>query len=268
MKAILCWTTFLACQCVMFASSSIITSPNTPDAAQQQRRGSVIKGRYNSTTGAETLRRELLKGYNRFSYPIEHYWGSVERTGLPVHMTINFHRVFAVEVTKSSADLIVWVRITWNDPRLVWDPSDYHNITTVQLWVGDGTGMGETSEIWTPDLHLWNAAEPLATSLADAHALVSSDGTVFWARPGHLRPACKFEGLQSFPFDTLSCTMEIGSWANSGLYIRPKLLEEGHTIGGSKTAGEGYAEFTLTSVDAETYGKLEGPIWYTGRMAS
>jgi hypothetical protein len=189
------------------------------------------------------------------SYPFEHYWNKMgERTGLPVNLTVNFHRVFAVEVTKSSADLIVWIRQVWHDPRLMWDPLEYSNVTTMQFWVDSGIGMGETSEIWTPDLHLWNAAEPLAESLADAHALVNYDGTVFWARPGHLRPACKFVGLDKFPFDTLTCTMEIGSWGHSGLYLRPVKLEEGFTKGGSQTAGEAYAEFTLDSIACEEYG--------------
>jgi Neurotransmitter-gated ion-channel ligand binding domain/Neurotransmitter-gated ion-channel transmembrane region len=215
---------------------------------------------YNGTSGGVAdLRKRLLQDYDKFSYPFEHYWAlQGKRTGLPIELTINFHRIFAVEVTESIADLSVWVRQIWNDPRLVWDPSEYNNITTLQMWVSNGMGMNGNSEIWTPDLHLWNAAEPLATSLADAHALVYSDGTVFWARPGHLRPACKFDGLNKFPFDTLSCTIEIGSWAYSGIYLRPVKLDEGFTKGGSITAGEAYVEFTLTTIDCESYGTLFG----------
>lgn len=58
----------------------------------------------------------------------------------------------------------------------------------------------------------------LSESLDDAYASVSHDGTVFWSRPGHLRPVCKFEGLDAFPFDRLTCAMEIGSWTRSGKY--------------------------------------------------
>jgi hypothetical protein len=208
-----------------------------------------------SSNGVIELRKRLMQDYDKMSYPFEHHWSKMgQQVGLPVNLTINFHRVFAVEVTKSSADLMVWVRQVWHDPRLMWDPLQYSNVTRMQFWVDNGIGMGEMSEIWTPDLHLWNAAEPLSESLTDAHALVKFDGTVFWSRPGHLRPACKFVGLDKFPFDTLTCTMEIGSWGHSGLYLRTVKLGEGFTKGGSQTAGEAYAEFTLDSIACEENG--------------
>jgi hypothetical protein len=101
-------------------------------------------------------------------------------------------------------------------------------------------------------LELWNLEKPLADSLADALASVDSDGTVFWSRPGHLRAVCKFQGLDEFPFDHLTCILEIGSWAYSGLHIRPTKMDGiGYSIGGSETAGEAYAEYTLQDVVCE-----------------
>ena len=102
------------------------------------------------------------------------------------------------------------MRIEWVDPRLTWNPLEYGNLTKTWMWIGDGGSGGETSEIWTPDLELWNLDEGLRESFDDAYALVSNDGKVYWSRPGHLRPACKFGGLVNFPFDMLSCTMEFG----------------------------------------------------------
>ena len=88
-----------------------------------------------------------------------------------------------------------------------------------RAWVGDGGTGGETSEIWTPDVELWNLETGLKGSLEDAYARISSDGQVWRGRPGHLRPACKFAGLDSFPFDRLSCATEFGSWTLAGKYI-------------------------------------------------
>uniref|UniRef100_A0A7R9WKC0 Neurotransmitter-gated ion-channel transmembrane domain-containing protein n=1 Tax=Pseudictyota dubia TaxID=2749911 RepID=A0A7R9WKC0_9STRA len=57
--------------------------------------------------------------------------------------------------------------------------------------------------------------------------------------------------MDDFPFDKLKCTVEIGSWAHSGLYVRPILMGgEGFSVGGSETAGESYAEFILGEVGA------------------
>ncbi len=100
------------------------------------------------------------------------------------------------------------------------------------------------------DIELWNLDEGLKSSFDDAYAIVSNDGSIYWSRPGHLRPACKFYGLDNFPFDKLTCTMEFGSWAYSGKYLRPvKGGGGGYTIGGSETAGESYNEFSFIEED-------------------
>ena len=170
------------------------------------------------------LRTDLVWGtfYDRNSYPWEYAWeGDAEgnETGLPVEMDINFHRVYSVDVVNPTLDLIVWFRLEWVDPRLTWDPKEYGNHTKTRFWISDGSAGGEMSEIWTPDIELWNLDEGLHDSLEDAYAVVSYDGSVYWNRPGHLRPACKYRGLERFPFDKLECTIELGSWSYSGMYL-------------------------------------------------
>jgi len=172
--------------------------------------------------------------------------------GLPVEVGINYHRVFSVDVTKSIADLVVWFRVSWYDPRLTWNPDDYGGVEKVWFWVGDGSGEHK-SEIWSPDIELWNQDTSLK-SLTSTHPIVTYDGKVYWSRPGHLRPVCNFEGLSLFPFDTLSCMIEIGSWVYSGKYLRPTLMDEtGYTIGGSMTAGERYTEYKMRNVSAKVH---------------
>ena len=142
-------------------------------------------------------------------------------------------KVHVLNVPESTIDLIVWVRMRWKDPRLTWDPTKYDNIDKIWFFIGDGSGGGEASEVWTPDMYLWNQEEPMATMLANTYVTSRSDGTVMWSQPGRLKATCKYKGLQSFPFDDLSCSMEFGSWARSGLYIRPvKLDGTGFSIGG------------------------------------
>ncbi|KAL7441043.1 hypothetical protein ACHAXM_008277 [Skeletonema potamos] len=80
-------------------------------------------------------------------------------------------------------------------------------MSKVWFWIGDGGAGGETSEIWTPDIELGNLQSGLSETLDDSNAVVSYDGSVYWSRPGHLRPTCKFYGLNNFPFDELTYTM-------------------------------------------------------------
>jgi len=171
------------------------------------------------------LRRDLVGDayYDKHAYPFDYAWyGQKEgsRTGVPIELDINFHRVFSVDTILPVLDLVVWFRLEWADPRLTWDPQEYGNMTKVWFWIADGGGGGETSEIWTPDIQLWNLESELSDTLGDSYAAVSNDGSIYWTRPGHLRPSCKFYGLSNFPFDKLTCTMEFGSWAHSGKYMR------------------------------------------------
>ena len=98
----------------------------------------------------------------------------------------------------------------------------------------------------TPDIYLWNQEEAMTDNLANTYATVSSDGSVFWSRPGRIKSTCKYTGLENFPFDKLGCALEFGSWTHSGLYLRPtKLGGTGYSIGGSETAGGSFVEFEL-----------------------
>ena len=155
-------------------------------------------------------------------------------------------------MAESTADLVVWVRIKWTDPRLRWDPADFGGLTHTWFFLFDGMGGGEVSEIWTPDIYLWNQEEAMPNHLANTYATVSHDGSIFWSRPGRIKSTCKYEGLESFPFDKLGCKLEFGSWAHSGLYFRPSKLDgTGYTVGGSETAGGSYVEFKLIEEEVE-----------------
>eukprot|EP00977_Amphora_coffeiformis_P028241 scaffold34916_cov170-Amphora_coffeaeformis.AAC.5 len=142
----------------------------------------VVATATNEPHAEQALRQQLLSNYDRGSFPFVTLWENQNgtRTGLPVELGLNFHRVLQVDPTSSVVDMIVWVRQRWNDPRLAWDPEQHNGIYKVNFWVADGSGPGgETSEIWTPDLELWNNAEPLAQTLVSTSAVVSSDGTEF-----------------------------------------------------------------------------------------
>jgi len=238
---------------------------------QQQQQRFLAAGSSSNESATARLRSYLLNNYDRGSYPFEYVWNTTASTtsntsssssssftkqeGLSVELDISFHKVFDIDVTRSVVDLVVWVRQEWHDPRLAWNPDDYGGLQRAWFWVGQGSGPGgETSEIWTPDLELWNMEESLSTSLTDAHAIVDPDGTVFWSRPGHIKPVCKFSGLDDFPFDSLQCTMEIGSWSYSGQYVRPvRANGVGYSLADSETAGEAFAEYTLVDLSTEDH---------------
>jgi len=203
----------------------------------------------------DKLRSDLLHNYETESYPWNYAWYASRtntsdiRRGLPVGVNINFHKVLDVNIKDTTMDLLVWFRLEWNDPRLEWNPDDYDGLDRAFFTLG----IPDDTDLWYPDILLWNQEEQLGDSLYNTKASVTPDGTVYWSRPGHLKPSCKFFGLTKFPFDNLECTMEFGSWTHSGLYIRPYLMSGGYNLGGSETAGQTFGEVELVNVTVEEF---------------
>ena len=133
-----------------------------------------------------------MEGYDRNAFPWNYIWELQQnsttttegnatpsaRKGLDVDMALNFHKVHQLNVAESTADLVTWFRIAWNDPRLRWDPNEFGNLTKTWFWIEQGMGGNEASEIWTPDIALWNQEEPLYKTLEDAYAQVQYTGTL------------------------------------------------------------------------------------------
>lgn len=83
------------------------------------------------------LRYDLLWDrtiYDKHSYPYEYVWYNQtttttgEKTGVPIEMSINFFKVFSVDIVNSMMDLVVWFRLIWVDPRLTWKPEGVFNL--------------------------------------------------------------------------------------------------------------------------------------------
>ena len=136
--------------------------------------------------------------YDVNTYPFGQMWQAKRqtpgnRTGLDVEVSVNFFRIFDVNQKTGKADLAVWLRLKWFDPRLVWDPADWEGTDTLYVWMGKG---GPDGEIWSPDMELWNAESSIQDSLTKTYAIVKSNGEVKWSRPGRLKVMCNFYGLE------------------------------------------------------------------------
>ena len=136
----------------------------------------------------------------------------------------------------------VWLRQSWTDPRLSWNPQCYGGMDNVELQAEAGS-VGN-SYIWVPDIEMYNGEDNIwqgsfSARLAQVFSCpydpsTSGCGSVFWSRPGMLKALCKFHGLQKFPFDELTCDMEFAAWALAGS-LQDIILREtdrGFALGG------------------------------------
>ena len=175
--------------------------------------------------------------------------GHYSDSGSDIQVGIRFFKVEQVNAAAASMRLKVWVRMSWVDERLAWNPADYGGIT--KAWYrADQSLADEATEIWLPDHQPYNALNSFVQTLEPSFARASSDGTVFWSRPGGLEVLCKFSGLVAFPFDNLICKMELGGWAWSGGQQGLQLMGQGYEFSAQEeTSGASYQEVEIVQVN-------------------
>ena len=113
---------------------------------------------------------------------------NVTAAGTDVSVQIRFYKVEAVAQTAGHMSFKAWLRYSWKDERLAWDPSEYGGITYHYV-------RAVADNLWIPDLTIYNSQGGFSGSFEDQLALVSSDGSVSWSRPGTVSLLCKFSGL-------------------------------------------------------------------------
>ena len=204
---------------------------------------------------AARLRADIMarSGYDRIVPPTSNREASgsdFSDSGTDVSLQVRFFKVQAVKAAEGSMQLKVWMRMSWVDTRLAWNESEYGGITKT-FFQGNQFSGAEESELWVPDIQPYNSMNGLVHTLDPALARVSSDGTVFYSRPGSLNVMCKFSGLVAFPFDTLKCTIEFGGWIISGGNQGIKLMGLGYQFSSQEaTSGSSYQEYQISHVNA------------------
>ncbi|CAF1098945.1 unnamed protein product [Adineta steineri] len=107
----------------------------------------------------------------------------------------------------------------WTDPRLVWNPLDFKNVTWIRL---------PATSVWYPDTFLYNTADNAGFLLPhdSQNVIVSHNGTIFWPLPlAQLRTRCRMT-IKHFPFDEQSCDMIFGSWSHTSSLIHYRFWEK------------------------------------------
>ena len=163
---------------------------------------------------AAAIRADIFGGdYDKNVVPSSARRGPYSDMGTDVMMQIRFVQVVSVEPTSGLMALKVWVRMRWVDDRLAWTPAAFGNVSEVVAAAVADDSEAETNEVWVPDVTLYNGHGAYSGMLEAARPNIYSDGTVFLSRPGTLEVLCKYSGLVAFPFDTLKCQFDVGSWS-------------------------------------------------------
>ena len=136
---------------------------------------------------------------------------------LPVEVTVglNVYKISDIQIDKQIMEINAWLRLSWIDPRLTWNPSDYGGIEQTVFY---GEPMESSSEIWVPDLELYTQTSSVYEA-ARKGTRVRYDGSAFLSRPALFTILCSFTDVQLFPYDKPACTLDFGGWAQSGSIV-------------------------------------------------
>ena len=217
---------------------------------------------FNYTYHASRLFNDLMQNYVKQVAPTSVRRVSYSSAGTDVQMQLRLFKLRTVSTAEGIMELRVWWRLWWTDLRLSWNPDDYGGISSIMVKAADHT-KPEASDIWLPDIQVYNAAMGSQNTMDPSDAQVSSNGQVHWSRPGNLKVLCRFSGLIMFPIGEFSCPVEIGGWLNGGEvqglssadasvtdYPGCADIASGHT---DETGKGSYQEVRLVKVECEEH---------------
>ncbi|KAL3111750.1 hypothetical protein niasHT_011037 [Heterodera trifolii] len=148
-----------------------------------------------------SLYDRLSHGYNVLARPVKN-----ESAAVRVHLGMDLQQIIDIDEKAQIMQTNIWLRMSWEDIYLTWDPAEYGGIREVRLPI---------NSIWKPDVLLYNSVDQRFDTLWPVNAIVMFNGSVTWIPPAIIRSSCRID-VTSFPFDDQTCIMKFGSWTYSG----------------------------------------------------
>ena len=184
----------------------------------------------------ENLRKSLFTNYSIYSRPVLDYHDSVNLDyGLEIISLDYFDQ------KAESIELNINMIYKWNDEYLNWNLYEY-GIEYISV---------DKSEVWTPDVELYNAgSKPIVYDQTGIMKLYNN-GDIIWTRPIRYQFSCKLD-LQNFPYDYQTCSMLFGSWKFSKNYFDMKPFLEDSSYRNISVSPDFYHnEWEITGVSCQ-----------------
>ena len=203
-----------------------------------------------SAATVQRLREHLLTGADSFVPP-----DTDGINGIQIGIQYRFFKVIKVDLASGQLVTKIWRRMRWADHRLSWDPADWDNVTQVVVYPGAHSGGAADAldnNMWTPQVVLYNGITPQDQVMEEGAAWVTHTGAVWYSTPGVIDVSCRFAGLSAFPYDELTCPIEIASWSYSDFVTNLTFMEDRACVDlttANPTAGTTYAEYQLSGYE-------------------
>jgi len=114
---------------------------------------------------------------------------------------------FRVREDKNAIESYVWLRYSWQDSRLKWDPKEYGGVEVLRV---------DSSALWKPDITLYNSADPVnMINCWDTNTIIYPSGKILFIPPCKMTSQCELS-LRRHPYGNQECFLKFGSWTFDG----------------------------------------------------
>uniref|UniRef100_A0A8K9XLV0 Neuronal acetylcholine receptor subunit alpha-7-like n=1 Tax=Oncorhynchus mykiss TaxID=8022 RepID=A0A8K9XLV0_ONCMY len=156
------------------------------------------------------LYKELMANYNRLERPVIN-----DSSPLLVELGMTLLQIIDVDEKNQVLMTNAWLQLYWTDVYLSWNPEKYPGVQNLRF---------PSSQIWTPDILLYNSADERFDATFHTNVLVNASGYCQYIPPGILKSTCYID-VRWFPFDVQKCDLKFGSWTHNGWLLDLQMLD-------------------------------------------
>ncbi|XP_041917611.1 neuronal acetylcholine receptor subunit alpha-7a [Alosa alosa] len=156
------------------------------------------------------LYKDLMANYNPLERPVFN-----DTQTLTVNFSFSLMQIMDVDEKNQVLTTNIWLQLYWYDYYLQWNVSDYPGVTNVRF---------PGSQIWRPDILLYNSADERFDATFHTNVLVNSSGHCQYMPPGIFKSTCYID-VRWFPFDVQRCDLKFGSWTYGGWSLDLQMIE-------------------------------------------
>ncbi|OWF50615.1 Neuronal acetylcholine receptor subunit alpha-7 [Mizuhopecten yessoensis] len=178
----------------------------------------------------ERIIADLFQNYSPFIKPRKNLSEPVD-----VNLTLHFTSLREIDERLQTMSFIGWMELTWIDEFLI---------------LGDGLKSLQLpkSEIWYPDVALFNSIDDPQHISDGQHIILLEDGRVVWYPARQYNVRCQID-IRRFPFDEQKCQIRIGAW-QSPVWIQ-RIADNGKSLAETLFEQNGEWEITQTITQPE-----------------
>jgi len=169
------------------------------------------------------LHSYLMKDYVKTARPLQNASHVVN-----VSLGLTLQQIIDLDIKTNTLESEIWFNFGWQDEFLNWDDNEnFKDIADTRM---------AASEMWTPDVEVYNSVERKFTARTDTIVLYKG-GTTTWVPPYKIKSTCKADKIW-YPFDDQKCNIKMGSWTYNGFQLDLQLNLESMDLSSFVTNSE------------------------------